>query len=170
LNFVSAFLTTDFTKKTRMGNISSDNSSPSEVCMFEVCQDCELEIRDREVSHHLCDMSVVEFFDDLGIDDHVSPNNKIRHNCVDKNALVVDVVAALLVDDVATIAELDNKRILVGPFAQPRPKGIENPHARADNRLAEFTMQKLVFNHILIRVNPWYPWLSIFSGLQRFVA
>ena len=93
--------------------LSLHHSLPLKAGGLEVEKNRQAQTCDGQVTRHLGDVRVIEYGHNFRIDDHFAINDQVGDERSDVCSLVIDRKAALLLDVVTALTQLNNERVFV---------------------------------------------------------
>src|SRR5688500_14317522 len=109
----------------RIRNFSTHNPFPLKPDGFEVQQESQFQIRDREITDHLGEMRVMESYSDFGIYYNNSVDDQIRLESPDDLLAIVNGKSFLLFDLESTSCQFNYQGVFVEFFVQSRSQSVE---------------------------------------------
>lgn len=120
---------------------SPDDPLPAKIGEFEIDEQGETKVGDGKVAHHLGQMGFGERACHLGIHDHQTIDQQIRHQGVHKLTVIQNIKTALLFDGVSTLLQFDDQGILIGLFIQAWLQSIQDLHRGSDDGLRKLAVE-----------------------------
>ena len=115
----------------------ANDTFPLQFCFFETEQEREFQARDGEIADHLGDVGFVESGDNFGIHDHRVVDDQVGNQRSDLLPIIKHWKRFLLINLVASLAQLDDQRAFIELFIEPRLQRVQHLHGRADDVMAQ---------------------------------